>query len=493
MSDFLLYSGTLITMNPEREVIEDGAVAIKGSRIVDIGDSGELRQKHAGAEQIDCKGKLILPGFIDAHSHAGHCMMKAIAYDTARSYWMPIMTDAYHHNTTDEFWYLEGKLAALERLKFGVTCGVSVISNAQRCDTPEIPLNHAKGYAEVGVREVLAIGPSNPPFPRSFSRVAGNDKLRAEYTFDQLMEVADETIRLANHSCDDLIRAFVAPFVMVTSINPSNPTPPDMCSKLSAHDKHMARRVREIARKHNTRIHTEAFGGMIYLAAQDENALLGPDVHVQHCTGISFDEAMILARTQTNVTTSPNPEQFLYNRCPIPELLELGVNVAITTDGTSPAVSFDMLTAARKTQLVQQGLTRDRHLMPLGKLLEMITIGAAKAIGWEDELGSLEVGKKADVITVNMMQPHITPAFMPVHKLMLYACGNDVADVIINGRLLMRDRVVESVIEADVIRQASEESDRTIERAGLRKYMERCDTFWSGTRMYNQRNRFEGD
>lgn len=490
MIDLILHNGTVITMDPTRRIIEDGAVAIAGDRIVDIGDAADILARYPeAAERIDCRSKLILPGFIDVHAHAGHGLFKALAYDSV-SYWMPIMTNIYHNHTTDEFWYIEARAAALERLKFGVTCGLSVQSNSQRSDSPHISINNARGYSEVGVRQIIAVGPSNPPFPKRFSRRIDGVWQDSFLDFDDLMAGTEESIRATNHSYDDMIRTVVAPFVLLTSVYGSGPSDPDVATHLTAHDRYMMKSVRQLAKKYGTRIHTEAFGGMIRLAAQDENALLGEDVHIQHCTGISIDEAKILAETKTSVSSSPGAGQFI-NRCPVIELMEFGANVAISTDGTSPAVSFDMLEAARKTQLVHQGIQRNRYYLPPGKLLEMITIDAAKAIGWDDEIGSLEIGKKADVITIDMDQPHLAPGFMPVHKLILFASGRDVDNVIVNGKIRLRDRRALNVDQSEIVRQANEESMATIRRAGAEKYLEPCDTFWGSTRMYLNENRFE--
>ena len=490
MSRILMINGTVITMDEERRMLENGAVLINEDRIEEVGETNDMVQKHKDVEKtIDCQNKLILPGFIDVHAHAGHSLFKALAYDSV-SYWMKIMTEVYHNNTTDEFWYVEARLAALERLKFGVTCGLSVLSNSQRSDNPSISINNAKGYSEVGVRQIIAVGPSNPPYPRKFTRFANGERKESFLDFEDLMIGTEESIKATNHSHKGMIRAYVAPFVLLTSTNQSGLTDPDIATNLTAHDRYMMKSVRDLAKKEKTRIHTEAFGGMIRLAVKDENALLGPDVHLQHCTGISYDEARILAETKTSVSSSPSAGQFI-NRCPVVELMEFGANVAISTDGTSPAVSFDMINAARKTQLVHQGALRDRYYLPPGKLLEMITIDAAKAIGWDDEIGSLEVGKKADVITIDMNQPHLTPSFMPVHKLILYANGNDVSDVIVDGKIRMEDRKVLSVDESEIILESNRESMETIKRAKVEKYMEPSDEFWGSTRMYLNSNRYE--
>ena len=445
----LLIHGDVVTMNARFECIEDGAVLIKGKRIEAVGKTSDLLALvgEEEVERIDCSGKMILPGLIDAHTHAGHCLNRSLGLDS-RTRWMDYLTKIYHHSTTPDYWYAEGRLAALERLKAGITCGVSVISNAARCDDPRIVVEHVRGHAEVGTRENPAIGPSNPPYPRAFAQEENGRLVEKRFTFDELMAKAEEAIELVNGSHDGLIGAFAAPFVMVSSIEGSKATPADLACRLTDQDRHMMKAIRDVARRQHVRIHTEAFGGMIRLAAQADDPLLGPDVHVQHCKGISFREAMILAETKTNVTTTPAWHQ-LQMRCPVPELIELGANVAVTTDGTAPAMPFDLFRAAR-------------------------------AIGREADLGSLEVGKLADITTIKTTSPHLMPRLMPIHQLMLYGNPGDVADVFVAGRALMRDRKVLTVSEADVFECAQAASLEAVRRAGYERLLKPADNFWTG-------------
>lgn len=438
----LLAHGYVVTMNAKFECIEDGAVLIDNDRIAAVGPTALLMKRLEGHtyDALDCSGKMILPGLIDAHTHAGHCLNRSLGLDS-RTRWMDYLTKIYHHSTTPAYWYAEGRLAAIERLKAGITCGVSVISNAARCDDPRI--------------------------------------VEKNFTFDELMDKAEEAIELVNGSFGGLIGAFAAPFVMVGSIEGSKPTPADLACRLTDYDRHMMKSIREMARRQNVRIHTEAFGGMIRLAAQADEPLLGPDVHVQHCKGISFKEAMILAETKTNVTTTPAWHQ-LQIRCPVPELIELGANVAVTTDGTAPAMPFDLFRAARDTALLQQAALNDPFILPAGKLLSMITIDAARAIGREHDLGSLEVGKVADITTVKVASPHLSPQLMPIHQLMLSGNPGDVSDVFVAGRLLMRNRTVLTVSEADVLESAERASLEAIERAGAKHLLKPSDNFWTG-------------
>lgn len=475
-ADILLTNATIVTMDETRRVIDNGAMAICGNKIDAVGKKEDILSKYIAGETIDCTHKTVIPGLIDTHGHAGHALFKTIGVDS-RNHWMFIATPSYHHYTTDEFWYYEARVAALERLKMGTTCGLSMISSAQRSDDPVFGCNNAKGYAEVGIRGVVAVGPCNPPFPRKFSRWVGGKRVECEVSFEKMMETTEAVIQTWNHGACDRIHVFVAPFVLSTSMFASGPTPVDTAVRLSNHDRRMMRAVREMASKYKTRIHTEAFGGMIRLAAQDEYALLGEDVHIQHCTGISFQETKILAETHTHVSSAPGYGQSS-GRCPIPELLWMGGNVAISTDGNSPSTSFDMFQAIRKTQLIQQLMLRDPLLLPPGKLLEMVTINAAKAMGIEKELGSLEPGKKADVVVIDMWQPHLVPNFMPAHRLVYEAVGNDVQTVLVDGKVVLRDRKPTCIDEDEVLRTGQEEAIRLVERANLHEHLVPPKSFW---------------
>lgn len=162
--------GLAVTMNSKYQLIEDAAVVTEADKIIFVGAFDTYKDQIAETDSvIDCTGQLILPGFIDTHAHAGHCMNRALGWDT-RSRWMGYMTNIYHFNSTPDYWYWEGRLASLERLKAGITCGVNVLTNAGRCDDPRIAVAQADAYATTGVRQILAIGPSNPPYPRAFSQ-----------------------------------------------------------------------------------------------------------------------------------------------------------------------------------------------------------------------------------------------------------------------------------------------------------------------------------
>ena len=195
-----------------------------------------------------------------------------------------------------------------------------------------------------------------------------------------------------------------------------------------------------------------------------DHALLGPDVHLQHCVGLSLDEVNILAETGTAVGHAPG------GRAPVAAMLAAGIAMAITTDGHARR-PYDLFQAARSAQTCQRLLSDDPYLLPPGRLLEMITIEAARVIGWDDELGSLETGKRADVVIVDTRQPHLVPNTMFAHQLIYEAVGHDVVSVIVDGQVVMRDRRVMSVDMEDVLSLGEEESLRMISRAGLEPHL----------------------
>jgi cytosine/adenosine deaminase-related metal-dependent hydrolase len=297
-----------------------------------------------------------------------------------------------------------------------------------------------------------------------------------------MMAGAEATVQRWHGGADGRVRVYVTPYTMVPSLNPSGPLPPDRTTELNALDLQQSEMVRDLARRHATRIHTDAFGGMIRLAHEkDPNALLGPDVHFQHGFGLSLDEVAILAGTDTAVTHGPGVVVgALRGRCPVVELMEAGVPVAVTTDGCAPMSSFDLFAAMRQAQTLTQLQLRDVYLMPPGTLLECVTVQAARALGWSDDIGSLEVGKAADLIVVDTRQAHLWPVHMPVQDLVYKASGHDVETTIVAGRVLMRDRTMLTMDVDAVLGAAEEQAALICERGGLDRFI--TEPAWGVTR-----------
>ncbi|MFD0619901.1 amidohydrolase family protein [Paenibacillus sp. GCM10027629] len=475
MIDCILLDGLVITMDKKRNVIKKGAVAIDKGKIIYVGDSEEVKVKYSAKEVIVCSNHIIMPGFIDAHGHAGHTAFRFVVKDTR--YWMPAMTHTYKHYVTDDFWYIEGRVSALERVKAGVTTGVCVMGSQPRCDDPIFAINNAKAYAEVGIRDIVCSGPSHVPWPHNFSRWSGGKRTLYSVSFEQAVSSLEKVIKTLNNTNGGKTYAYVTPFGMVTSINPSGATPKEKLTKLTEHDKLQAREMLRIAKEYNTRIHSDCFGGMLYLAMQDlDNAVLGPHVHLQHCSYLSDEEVKILADTGTHATAAPG------SHAPIHRMLDMGVSIAATTDGPKSGAGLDMFACMRQFQQAYREIAQDSNLLPHEKMLELVTIDAAKVVGLDHMIGSLEVGKCADIITVNLMNPRLTPNFNPLHSLVMSAQGCDVDNVLVDGEFVVRDYKVLTVDERTVLTQAQKEAEETIERAKLNGFAYLHNQYWGMAR-----------
>ena len=468
MIDLILNGGFVITMDKTRPLIKDGAVAIDKGMILRVGEAAELKANYTAKETVDYPDHVIMPGFVDAHGHAGHSMFRFIVKDT--NYWMPAMTHTYKHYVSDEFWYYEGRVSALERLKSGVTTGVCVMGSQPRCDDPVFSINNAKAYAEVGIRDIVCAGPCHVPWPHNFSRWRDGRRVTRAVGFEEVVKSLETVIKTLNNTNGGKTFAYVTPFGIITSINPSGATPREQLTTLTAHDKLQAREMLRVAKEYNTRIHSDCFGGMLYLAMQDlDNALLGPHVHVQHCSRLSDDEVKLLADTGTNASMAPG------SGAPVHRMLDMGVNIAASTDGSHAGRGMDMFACIREFQRNYRELANDGSLLPHEKMLELTTIDAAKVVGLDHMVGSLEAGKKADIITVNLINPRLTPNFNVVHSLVMSAQGGDVDNVLVDGEFLLRDGKVLSVDEKKILLDAQREAEEMVERARLSGYTQLGD------------------
>ncbi len=478
--DILIQGGTLVTMNPEREIIKDGVIAINEGTILDIGDSTTLSDRYQAKHVIQASQKAVLPGLIDTHGHAGHTLVKTVGVHLNGFGWRTVIDHIYFRSSTEDFWYADGILSSLERLRFGTTLGIAILGSAPRSDSPRYGQRYIDGVAEVGIRGIVGIGPPRPPWPKKFSHWRDGKRVDLWVTMEECFESTEQLIHDAHNSHDGRIQVWVSAsrFLLPSPFDPMFEE-----SQLNyAYDQ--GNRMREIADKYKTGIHTHAYRGIISSLKEHLPHVLGPDLLLAHCTGLTDDEITILSETDTTVSHCPTARRIYTFPAPVPvvEMIDQGVIVSLGTDGSSPDRSFDLFKDMRTAILLQRLRFTDPWLMPPGKTLEMATIDAAKAIGMEDKLGSLEVGKEADIILINLAKPHLTPSFMIPYRLVHEANGQDVDTVIVKGKILMEDNIVHTVDEAQMISFAQQEAEQTIERAGVAPLMELPQGFWGHSR-----------
>jgi 5-methylthioadenosine/S-adenosylhomocysteine deaminase len=476
MTDLLITNGIVVTMDPQRRVIEGGAVAVAGDRIVEVGDTVALRARHAGAREIDATRHVVMPGLVDGHAHAGHGLVKTLGGGDGDAWYRACHT-IYTVGSDEEFWRAEARLSALERLKCGVTTGVSLLGGGDsiyRTDDPRYGFAHADAVDEVGIRAFVAVGPCRPPFPRVYATLDRGERREAMIGFAQHYETIETLLRERHRRKSGRVH-------FSTSM-PVHSDEVDQWTKDNvALVKEQGREIRALGRKYGATF-TQDGHKRGSLAIAHEFGLLGPDAYMSHNIDLTERDLAAVRETDTRIVHNPSAVMSIRGRCPVPELIDMGVTVALGSDGTAPDRSFDMFRHMFQCMHYHRRHFRDASILPPGKVIEMTTIDGARALGLEDEIGSLEAGKKADIVLVDMFKPHLYPLNMPLYRLACFANGADVDTVIVDGRVLMRGRRVLSVDEGQVLEAAQAATETMLARTGLGDLTRTPERFWGVSR-----------
>jgi cytosine/adenosine deaminase-related metal-dependent hydrolase len=400
----------------------------------------------------------------------------------------------YFHATDERWWHVEGLLSALERLKFGVTTGYTVVGGTPaRIDDPIYAERQAQAVDEIGIRAMIGVGPPDPHVshlakPWSATKWKNGKPTDVLFSFEDAMDNTISVIRKWHKKADQRIHVSIhypylfgrqaahprIPFVYNDSLIP------EMIRR--------SRQVREAADHHNVLLHTHIFYGSIAYGMEKfgreyVDYLMHTPVAFAHSNGLLPEEIEILGEKKAGICVAPYTHENLnYGVCPVIELLKSGCNVSIATDGTAPYCSYDLFKEISRAIWAQWVQYKDQSLLPPGKALRMVTIDAAKVLGLDQLTGSLEIGKRADVILVDLNQPHLTPSVMIPRLLTHYVNGKDVETVLVDGRILMENREVKCADESKILAMARKEAEKSFELIDLAPYLIMGRNFWQGYR-----------
>lgn len=472
MTDILIRNVTAVTVDPDRRVIEGAAIAITGDRISAIGADAELAPyADLVGQVIDARGMAAIPGLIDCHSHAGHGLVRAMGAGDGAA-WFAACEEIYSRVSGVGFWRAEARLALLERLMSGVTTCVTLLgggADIYRTDDPAFGDAHCDATVESGLRTMLAVGPGRPPFPR---RYRGPDGDIHPVAFERQLEVSEDLIARRN----DILEGGTG-LCMVMPVYGR----PDRESVPEPEIRRMSEAVAALCARHGTLFTQDGHrdGTIAYARGF---GILGPHALLSHSVELTDADIAALKETGASVVHNPSAIMSILGRCPASELIGEGVCVALGSDAAAPDRGYDMFRHMAQCMHYHRRHFADPAWMPPGKVLEMATIDAARALGLDRELGSLEVGKRADVVLVDMRKPHMFPPGMPLHKLTHFANAADVDSVIVNGRIVLRNRVSQTLNPDDVLAAAEEEAQRVIDAAGLHHLVQEPATLWRHNR-----------
>ena len=469
--DTLLTGGCVVTMDPERRVIEAGAVAVADGKIVAVGHADSLDVQADSV--VDTTGHIVFPGLIDVHAHAGHGLVKSIGMHGGDR-WEEICGEVYTQASPPAFWHAEARLAALERLRFGVTTGVSLLGGGDtimRTDDPKYAAAHCKGVVEVGTRSVVAVGPTRAPHPLTYADWPGGIRDAYPVSFERQMQTCQQIVTDWHDTHEARIQIAML-YPVLRDEHERDMSPEDYATACE-----QVRIVRAYAREKGL-IFTQDGHWRGSIRRADKLGLLGADSLLSHCIDLHEDEIALVATTGTKIAHNPSANASIAGRCPAIELMQAGTCVALGSDATAPDRSADMFRHMQQAMHYHRRHFRDASVLPIGQVLEMCTIGGARALGMEDRIGSLERGKMADIVTLDLRRPHLYPPNMPLHRLVAFANGNDVTNVMVAGEMVLEQGRATRVDETAVLQDASREAGHMIDRIGAAVDLEVPPDFW---------------
>ncbi len=475
MADIRIDGALVVTMDPERRVLEDGGVAITGSRIAAVGSRAEIARDHPADTVIDGTRMALMPGFVDVHAHAGHGLIKTLglAFDGE---WERACHTAYTVASDTQFWAAEAALSAVERIRCGTTTGVSYLGggdDVMRTDEALYADAHCREIERIGSRSVVAVGINRPPFPKTYANIEDGGHVARTVSFATQLAVCEDVAARWDGAADGRLRIAVSFPVHHRGSGQDG---------VLAEVREQAAATRDLTRRRRLIFTQDGHRQGSIRTAHETFGLLGPDALMSHSVDLDEEEIRLVAETGTKIAHNPSANRSITGRCPVPELIEAGAVVGLGSDGTAPDRGYDMFRHMFQAMHYHRRHFRDPAVLPPGKILEMATIDGAAALGMEGEIGSIEPGKQADLILVDLFKPHMVPMTMPLYRLACFANGADVDTTIVAGKILMQGRDLVGIDETAVLEEADRQAALMVERAGLGDLERLPVRFWGVAR-----------
>ena len=434
--DYLIVNGTVVTMNASRAIVLNGALAVSGRNIVDVGKSDVLRARYQAGEVVDAGGMLVTPGFIDGHNHPGHYLTKGLLDDiaTPRRWATRLYPFDVSVNAEQTYW---GSIATFaEMIKSGTTCFADPGSYQ-----PEATI---KAALDIGIRGCVTRSTrdiSDPirPTPDDLNvspqsavarlnelhsqwNGAGGDRIRVWYGLRTSMNVSDELCRLVKRAADE---------------------------RGSGIHVHLAVNPMETAE-------VEKRFGMRPMERFRRLGLIDANLYTVHMGAINDDEVELVARSGTKVCHCASASMFGAFGCithgKFVELAEAGATLSLGTDAAAISRFLDLVREMYVVACAHKDVNIDAEVMGAHKAFEMATIEGAKALLWDREIGSLESGKRADLVLIRTdgLEWYPRPLLNPVANLVYSSSGEAVDSVMVDGRFVMRQRKLLTLDEAEL-------------------------------------------
>ncbi len=424
--EFLLVGALLLTCDEEDSYYSDGAVLVSGSRIADLGSSSELLEKYPDITRIDLSGKLLMPGLINTHIHCRMSVLRGLAEDLSLEEWLQKTYVFRKSYLDDETQKMGVKLSLAESIKAGVTT-VADMSFHQFLYYPIVEQSQMRAVLYDATMDVYYDSPRGKEIKQFIQRSAPERitlgaALHAPYS---------TTPELLDWFKQEIVDGSDVPY--------------------SIHLAEIKSEIEESWEKY----------GMSSTAWLAENGLLSSRMQAVHGVWLEDDDIRLLA--DHNVSISHNPESNMKlgaGVAPVVKFLEHDLLVGLGTDGAASNNDLDLFGEADTAGKLQKVYYKDPEILDAKKLIQILTREGAESLGLGEKTGSVEQGKQADLITIDLNQLHLTPLYN-IHSQLAYSVrGHDVVDVWIAGREVMQDRQLKTLDESSLLEEISRENYR---------------------------------
>lgn len=430
--NILIKDISLLTMRKEKETMENTNIYIEEDRIKYI---GELKEEFKVDKVIDGKRKVALPGLINGHTHIGMSLLRNYADDLPLHEWLTQKIWPIEAKLTAEDVYWGSMLSIVEMIRSGVTCFADMYFFMEEV---------GRAIEESGIRGVLSRGTIEE------DDVSLNEE-KIEYTRN--------LYRDWHGRADGRIKVMVAPHAPYTCspeyLKELMALAEELNTEIHIHLSETKKEVKDSFKEHNKSPIKHVY----------DLGLFNYPTLAAHCVHVSSEDIEILKEKNVQVVNNPTSNLKLASGfAPVEEMLNKGVNVALGTDGSSSNNNLNMFEEIHLASIINKAVNKSATSIPAITALEMATINGAKALFWDDEIGSLEVGKKADLILVDMDKPHFYPIHNIISALAYTAQASDIETVIVNGQILMEGYELKTLDEEKIIFETEKSSQDLINR-----------------------------
>ncbi|MDR3576844.1 MAG: amidohydrolase [Anaerolineaceae bacterium] len=441
----LLYNTKIFTMDPARRQFNSGSILIENDRISKVGKSTELLEESGeDVNRIDLLGRWILPGLINTHVHTSQQLGRGLADDVPLLTWLHERIWPYESSLTEEDSYISSLLCGIEQIRSGVTCFAE--PGGQHVN------GMGRAVSELGIRGILA--------KSTMDKGEGLPPVWNETT-QQALDIQVENLERWHNAAQGRIRVW---FGLRTIFNDSD--------ELIVRTKELADQYGVGVHMHVAEIRDEVefareTRGATTVTHLNRLGVLDQNLLAVHSVWLTEDEIQMFAQTGVKVSHNPAAAMRVLGFAKIPEMLKAGVCVSIGTDGAPSNNRMTLIDEMWLTSLIHKGRLLDPTVVPAQEILAMATCDGARAVLWEDEIGSIEVGKKADLVVINPDTATMLPIHDPVANLVTAMRTENVESVMVDGQWLMWKGDLLTVNEREIIEEAKQRAVAIASQAGI--------------------------